>query len=42
MYNDILKNKEDHYEYKWDIELEFPTEIGDIQIGLMFHWGTYD
>lgn len=30
MYNDILKNKEDHYEYKWDIELEFPTEIGDI------------
>jgi len=42
MYNDILKSKEDIYEYQRDIELEFPTEIGEIQIGLMFHWGTYD
>lgn len=30
MYNDILKTKEDLYDYKRDIELEFPTEIGDI------------
>lgn len=30
MYNDILKNKEDYYEYKRDIELEYPVEIGDI------------
>ena len=37
-----MRTKEDFYEYAWDIELEYATEIGDIQIGLMYHWGTYD
>lgn len=30
LYNDIMRTKEDFYEYVRDIELEFATEIGEI------------